>query len=206
MGTLYRKYCVTCDGDDETNVTFDGFAGAAITDSKCGGEIVTNGHVAYLTDDVELVALPHPVESHALQSLGVTWDHAALRGRLIYVHNLICRDCGTANTTASLHTGGVGCLVGLLLAAAMIVINIFLLDLHFIAESVLVWGALFAPSMVIDRYVGFRYRGNAEPFRFRGCNQCNGTNVVSIARARRHQLTCPRCHNDTMNIEIAGKS
>ena len=70
MGTVYRKFCPACNGNAETNVTFNGFAGAAITDSRRGGEIVSDGHVAYIGDSGELIPLPHPIESHALDAAG----------------------------------------------------------------------------------------------------------------------------------------
>lgn len=206
MGTLYCKFCPACDGDGETNVTFDGFAGAAVTSSGRGGEIVSEGYVAYIADSGDLVPLPHPIESHALDTAGGTWTDAAIHGRLIYIHNLICADCGTQTTTASLHVGGTGCVAGLVLAAIAITCNIFLFNLHPVVEIILVWMAMFAPSMVIDRYVRFRYRDNAAPHQNGRCVQCGGSNLFSFATARKGPIPCPRCQQNTMTIEIAGRS
>ena len=206
MGTVYRKFCPVCDGDRKPNVTFDGFAGAVITDSSRGGEIVSAGHVAYIADSGDLVPLPHPIESHALDAAGGTWTDAAIHGRLIYIHNLICADCGTQNTTASLHIGGTGCITGLILAAVAMACNVLVFNFHPIAKIVLVWVALFAPSLLIDRYVRLRYRENAVPHQTKRCTQCGGGKLVSLASAKKNPLPCPRCNQRAMTIEIAGRS
>jgi len=206
MGTLYRKFCPACDGDAETNVTFDGFAGAALANARRGGEIVSDGHVAFIADNGNLVPLPHPIESQALDAAGGKWNDAAIHGRLLYIHNLICADCGTQNTTASLHVGGTGCVAGLVLAAIVIACNIFVFDLHFIIEIIFVWMAMFAPSMLVDRYVRFRYRANAVTHQTDHCANCGGHNLSSLASARKSSIPCPRCTEGTMSIEIAGRS
>jgi len=206
MGTLYRRFCSTCDCDAETNVAFDGFAGATLTDAGRGGEIVSDGHVAYIADSGGLVPLPHPIESHALDAAGGTWNDAAIHGRLIYIHNLICADCGAQNTTASLHVGGTGCVEGLVLAAIIIACNIFLINFHVVVEIVFVWMAMFAPSILIDRYVRFRYRANAVPHQTNHCDTCGGHNLLPLSSARKSSIPCPRCTGGTMSIEIAGRS
>ncbi len=206
MGTLYRKFCPACDGDADTNVTFDGFVGAAITNSRRGGEIVSEGHVAYIADNGDLVPLPHPIESDALAAAGGTWDDAAIHGRLLYIHNLICADCGTQNTTASLHVGGAGCVTGLVLAAIMILCNLFLFRLHPIIEIILIWIAMFAPSMLIDRYVRFRYHTNAVPHQTNRCDACSGCKLMPLTFVLKRSVQCPRCRQKTLTIEIAGRS
>ncbi len=206
MGTLYRKYCPACDGSADINVTFDGFVGAAIADSQRGGEIVSGGHVAYIADTGELVPLPHPIESDALAAAGGTWTSAAIRGRLIYIHNLICTDCGSDNTTASLHTGGTGCTTGLALAAIAIACNVLLFNFHAVVEMVLIWTALFVPSSIVDRYVRIRYRDNATQHQTTRCAQCGSDNLVSLGSSTKVPLPCPRCNQRTMRITVAGRS
>jgi hypothetical protein len=206
MGTLYRKICPACDGDTETNVTFDGFAGAAITNPLRGGEIVSDGYLAYIAGNGDLVQLPHPIESHALKAAGGTWNDAATHGRLLYIHNLICADCGTQNTTASLHVGGVGCGTGLVLGAIAISCNILLFKLHPIAAIIIAWIAMLAPSMLIDRYVRFLYHHNAVPHQATRCSACNGCNLVPLTIVRKRPVPCPRCRQKALTIEIAGRS
>lgn len=206
MGTVYRKFCPACHGDAETDVTFDGFAGAVLTHSQRGGEIVSDGYLAYIADSGDLVPLPHPLESRALKAAGGTWTRAEIQGRLIYIHNLICADCGAENTTASLHTGGAGCITGLVLGAVAFACSILLFNLHPIIGIVLAWIAMFAPSFLIDRYVRIRYRDNAVPHQSTRCSQCGGDHLVSLASARRGPFPCPRCHQKTMTIEVAGRS
>lgn len=206
MGILFRKYCPTCDCNTETNVTFDGFAGAAITDSWQGGEIVSDGHLAYIADDGHLVPLPHPIEGYALHAAGATWTRAAIHGRLIYIGNLICTDCGAQNTTATLHTGGLGCVPGILLAGIAIACNILVFSFHPIIEAFFVWMAAFAPPWLIDRCIWLRYRENAHPYQTDGCSQCGGRRVLSLANARNSSVYCPRCKQKTMTIEVAGRS
>jgi len=207
MPTLYRKYCPTCDPNTETDVTCDGIVGAVITKSRQGGEIISDGYFAYLSDQGDLVPLPHPVESRALQAAaGVTWTQAAIHGRLIHIHNLICTDCGTQSTTATLHTGGAGCIAGLQLAGIAIALNTLVFSFHPIIEVFLVWAAMFAPLLIMDRYIWLRYRGNASSYQTRRCRQCGGSHVRSLARARKYSLCCPRCRQMTMKIEITGRS
>ena len=206
MGTLYRKFCPPCDGNAETNVTFHGFAGAAITDSRRGGEIVSDGHVAYIADSGDLISLPHPIESHALDAAGGKWTDAAIHGRLIYIHNLICADCGAQNTTASIHTGDTGCVTGLALAGVVIAWNVFVFNFHPIATIIFVWMALFAPSKLIDRYVRMRYHNNVVPHQTKRCIKCGGGKLVSLASAKKDLFPCPQCKQRTMTIEIAGLS
>lgn len=206
MGTLFRKYCPTCDRDTETNVTFDGFAGAAITNSRQGGEIVSLGYLAYIADDGDLVPLPHPIESCALHAAGATWTRATIHGRLLRITNLICTDCGAQNTTATLDTGGIGCVPSLLLVGIAIACNILVFSFHPIIEAFLVWMAVFTPPWLIDRYVWLRYRGNVRPHQTDRCNLCGGRHVLSLANARNSSLCCPRCKQKTMTIEVAGRS
>lgn len=206
MGTLYRKFCPRCDGGSETNITFDGFAGAALTNAQSGGQIVGDGHVAFIADGGDLVPLPHPIESHALDAAGATWNDAAIHGRLLYIHNLVCIECGTQNTTATLHTGGTGCVAGLACAALAIACNVIWFNLHPLIEIAFVYIALFAPLFLIDRYVRIRYSQNAEPHKTASCIQCGGSELTSLASARKRPLTCPRCKQLTMTIEIAGRS
>lgn len=206
MGTLYRKFCPACDGNADTNVTFDGFVGAAITNSRSGGEIVSEGHVAYIADNGDLVPLPHPMESEALAAAGGTWGDAAIHGRLLYIHNLICADCGTPNTTASLHVGGEGCGTGLVLAAIMILCNILLFKLHPIIEAMLVCIAMFAPAMLIELYVRFRYHPNVVPHQTNRCVACGGCKLMPLSFVQKRCVPCPRCRQETLTIEIVGRS
>lgn len=206
MGTLYRTFCPSCDGNAQTNVTFDGFVGAVITNSKLGGELVSDGYVAYLAENGDLVPLPHPLESASLETAGATWSDAANHGRLLYIHNLVCTDCGAQHTTASLHTGSAGCGVGLALGAAVIACDVLFFSFHPFIEIMLVWMALVAPSVLIDRYVRFRYRENALPHQTHRCSHCGGVHLVSLGSARKGPLPCPRCGKNTMTIEVAGRS
>ncbi len=206
MGTLYRKYCPECDGNAEANVTFDGFAGAAIRNPLRGGEIVSQGHVAYIADSGDLVPLPHPIEYQSLDAAGGKWGDAAIHGRLLYIHNLVCADCGTPNTTATLHVGGTGCVTGLVLGSAAIAGNVFLFNLQPAFETFVVFVALFAPSLLIDLYVRIRYRSNAVPYQTKHCTHCGGGRLVPLASAKKRSLHCPRCKQETLTIEIAGRS
>lgn len=206
MGILYRKFCPTCDGNAKPDVTFDGFAGATLTDSLRGGEIVSGGHLAYIADTGELVPLPHPIESHALHAAGGTWTNAAIHGRLLYIDNVICADCGTQHRTASVHAGPTGCTPGLVLAGITITCNVFLFNFHRTMEIVLVWMATFLPSLIGDRYVRIRYRDNAVPHQTTRCAQCGCGRLVSLGSSTKTPLPCPRCKQRTMRIEIAGLS
>lgn len=206
MGTLYRKFCPSCDRSDETNSTFDGFAGAALTDTGRGGEIVPEGYVGYIADNGELVPLPHPIESQALNAAGGTWNDAAIHGRLLYIHNLICADRGTQNTTASHHVGGTDCIAALVLASIVLTCNIFLFNLHSLIEIMFVCIAMLAPSTLIDRYVRFRYRANAVLHQNEHCDMCGNENLLSLATAQKSSLPCPRCSVGTMSVKIAGRS
>ena len=206
MGTLYRKFCPVCDADTETNLTFDGFVAATATDSRRGGKIISEGYVAFIADSGELIPLPHPLESHSLEAAGGTWTDAAIHGRLLYINNLVCADCGTENTTASLHGEGTGCATGLMLAAITLACNIFLFNFHPIAEFILVGMAMCAPSMLIGRYVRIRYAGNVVPHQSNRCTRCGGSHLLSLASARKNSILCPRCRQKSMTIEIAGIS
>jgi hypothetical protein len=207
MGTLYRKRCDTCDDGPEPSVTFEGFSGATITNATRGGEIITDGYLAYITEDGDLVPLPHPLEEETLHKHGGTWRDATLHGRLLHVHNLLCLDCGAPNTSASLSTfTGTGCLAGLCLAVVMIIANIYLIDLHGLIEYLLVWLVAFVPSMIVAIYVRIRYTTNTKPFLFQKCTDCGGHRVVSVRRAMKRAMVCRRCGNRSVTVEIAGRS
>ncbi|MGN6546787.1 MAG: hypothetical protein ACTHK7_17155 [Aureliella sp.] len=206
MGTLYRKFCPTCDRNRKPDVTFHGFVGAALNHSPMGGEIVSGGYAAYLADDGSLVPLPHPFESRLLRAAGTTLAEAALRGRLLSIHELICADCGAENTTATLRNAGTGCITGLALATIAIACNVLLFSFHPIVEIGLVCMAMFTPELLIDRYLRFRYRKNASPYQTSRCRRCGSGRLLPLSIARKYLWTCPRCKQKSMRIEIAGRS
>lgn len=205
MGTIYRKYCETCDADSEQEVTFDGFAGAAILDGNAGGEIISDGYLAILKPTGDLIALPHPVEDFTLSEQGETWRAATRSGRILRVTNLICPGCGAMNTTASLSAHSSGCVFGLILAATLVPVSIWLLHLPVPLELLMIWSALFIPNLAISLYLRTRFQRNVQPFRFERC-ECGSKKAVSIERARKKKFPCMRCKSKSVRIEIAGRS
>ena len=205
MGTIYRKYCETCDVDSEQEVSFDGFAGAAILDGNAGGEIISDGYLALLKPTGDLVALPHPVEDFTLTEQGETWGAATWSGRILRVTNLICPDCGAMNTTASLSAHSSGCVFGLIFAGGLVPASIWLLHLPVPLEILMIWSALFIPNLIIWLYLRTRFQANVKPFHFERCD-CGSTKTVSIERARKKRFPCTKCKNKSVRIEIAGRS
>jgi hypothetical protein len=207
MGTLYHKSCTDCDVDREQSVTFNGFAGAVLSGRARGGEIIADGYLAFLNSEGELVPLPHPVEQSTLEQQGETWRRAALNGRLLRIHNPICRDCGRMNSAASLTSiTDAGCLLGVISALVMVAVNSWLLKLPSFAEYLLFWLALLAPSTAIWIYVWVRFHKSAQRFRFAKCHGCGSRNGISLGRAVGKSLPCNRCGRNTMRISVAGRS
>jgi len=206
MGTVYRKFCPHCDGGSESKATFDGFAGAVIGFPDRGGEILAEHYLAYRASDDTLIPLPHPIEEHALREQGDTFPNAARKGRLLEVTNLICSDCGAANTSARLAIGHAGCFSGLVLAAIMFAINKYLLTFPRFVEAMLVGMAILMPSLLFNRYIYSRYRDTAAKYRRKSCEQCNSPALISLRAASNQAVTCPRCKGKTLTCEIAGRS
>jgi hypothetical protein len=205
MGTIYRKYCETCDADSGQKVTFEGFAGAVISNGNAGGEIIDDGYLALLKPTGELVALPHPVEDSALREQGETWSGATWSGRILHVTNLICPECGTMNTTASLSANSYGCVCGLVLAAGMAAVCKWWFKLSGPLEMLMIWSALFLPNLLISFYLRTRFQENARPFLFERC-KCGSKKAVSVKQARKKVFPCTRCKNKSVRIAIAGRS
>lgn len=210
MGLLYRKYCENC--DSQQKVTFDGFAGAVISDNVSSGEVLSEWYLAYLKFNNELIVLPHPVEESTLNSrCGTSMNKATLKGRILSITNLICCSCGTINTTASLKTGtSHGCITGLVLALIMIAVNIWVLDLYWGIEYMLVWLALLAPLLLCgflgDFYINRRYSQNAMPFKFQNCKNCGSSDAIPLHAAKSRKFMCPKCGEQSVTITIAGRS
>lgn len=204
MGVLYRKSCSHC--DTRENVTFDGFVGAAINKRELPGQIIAAGHLAYLAPEGNLIVLPHPIEGLALAGAGGKWNSACINGKILSITKLICTDCGTLNSTARVHSGGLGCATGLVAAVLMIAADVWLLQLPLFIEIALVWVALFGPGLIVDSYIRLRYARNAEPFRFRRCENCGGTNAIPLTSNRSQSLPCNQCGQKSVTITFAGKS
>lgn len=204
MGTLYRKCCENC--DTAQNVTYEGFVGAAISDGGKPGDIMSEGYLAYLRTDNDLVTLPHPLEESALEGAGGSWNSATLSGRILSFTNLICTDCGTINTTASVHSGSLGCITGLVAATSTIAATLWLLHFHWLIEVGLVWLAMFGPMFACDFYVRRRYSKNAAPYKFVRCIKCGGDSAIALSSRQNRKLPCEKCGQDSVTLTIAGKS
>lgn len=205
MGTIYRKYCDKCDADSAQDISFDGFAGAAITNNSEGGKIISEGYLALLNPAGMLIPLPHPIESSALHQQGETWSGATRTGRILRVTNLICSDCGAMNTTADLSASAYGCGFGLILSIGLIAANTWYLKLPVFIASLMIWAGLILPHLMIDAYLRMRFRANVRPFRFKRCT-CGSRKAISIARAGKKLFPCKRCGEKSVRIEIAGRS
>jgi hypothetical protein len=204
MGTLYRKHCENC--DLKQNVTFDGFAGAAITEPEEPGDIISGSYLVYLQEEGEPVVLAHPAESSMLHKAGGSWTSATLNGRILRFINLICTDCGTINTTARVDAAGLGCFLGLLTVILAILVNSFLLEVHRHLEFGLVWAAFFGPGITCNWYVRLRHGRNAIPYQFVRCDNCDGNDAIPITASKKRKFPCERCGEKSVTITIAGMS
>jgi hypothetical protein len=122
MPTVYRQYCEQCDADRDTEITYDGFAGAVVTSSKRGGKIIAGHYLAYCDVNDTLVPLPHPIETSALKKQNDTWFNATIHGRLFRITNLICKQCGALNQSPNLCSTQLGCMIGIPLGIFVFVI------------------------------------------------------------------------------------
>lgn len=60
----------------------------------CGAQGGVISDYVTLRQGEEEVGLPHPAEEKTLKELGLTWDKAASRGRLLRYEGRLCRSCG----------------------------------------------------------------------------------------------------------------
>ena len=204
MGVLFRITCDTC--HSRPNVTFDGFVGAALNDADKPGDIVADGYLAYLTQEGELIVLPHPMESSRLASAGGSWTKSGLNGQILRFTNLICHDCGTINKTAEIHSSGLGCTTGFYAGIATIALNIWLFDLPRWVEFGLFWASLMLPMLLADWYVRRKHSCNAIPYQFTNCVNCNGTDASALTANRNKKLPCVKCGEKSVTISFGGKS
>lgn len=204
MGTLFRITCDHC--DTKTNVTFDGFVGAALTEFDKPGEIVSDGYVAYLSPQGKLVVLPHPLESSSLAAAGGSWNRSSLSGRLLRFTNLICLDCGALNKTARIHSAGPGCTLMVPMGIATFVLGDWLLPLPTWIMFTLSWVAAAIPPWIEGTYVNMVHGENAAPYRFQHCVQCGGSKAIPLSDSLKKKLPCPKCGERTISISYAGKS
>jgi hypothetical protein len=204
MGTLFRIRCDQC--DTKQNITFDGFAGAAIMHGGVPGDILPQGYLAYVRSEDEIKVLPHPIETLSLEGAGGSWTSATLNGQILSFTNLICTNCGTINTTACVHSGALGCTTGIAAGILMIVANATVVEAPFLLKLALVWLAFFAPMLVCDFYVRRRHSKKAIPYRFSGCTNCGSEAAIPFAKATKVNLPCRKCGQNTATISFAGKS
>lgn len=204
MGTIYRKFCPSCDLGTEPIVTFDGFAGAAIMERSKAGEIVCGSFLAFLNATGELVPLRHPCEDMDLEEQGISWSDATWNGRLILVTNLICQDCGMMSTTAEFSASHVGCLTGMCLAIISAVALPYF-DMPILVVGLAIWLSLFMPNLFVAMYLRMRFKKQIQKFQLAECI-CGSKNLTPIAAVGKKKLPCTRCSNMTLQIEIAGRA
>lgn len=204
MGTLYRKCCENCDSIQ--NVTFDGFVGAVVSDGGKPGDIMSEGYLAYLRADNDLVTLPHPVEESTLKDAGGSWNSATLSGRILRFTNLICTDCGAINTTASVDSGTLGCITGLVFFASMIAASKWHFNFHWLITVCLGWLAMCGPMLAWSFYLRRRYGKNAVPYKFVRCIKCGGGSAVALRSCQNQNLPCEKCGQNSVTLTIAGRS
>lgn len=204
MGVLYCKSCQHC--DTRQNITFAGFVAAVITNRDACGDIIPEDYLAFLRSDHDLVVLPHPLEASSLKGAGGSWNNAVRNGRILRFVNLVCTDCGTINTTAQVHSGGLGCFTGLIAAILAVGANVWLLQLHWTLEFGVVWLALCAPGLACDVYVRRRHANSAAPYQFVGCTNCGGDAAIPLSAAKSRKLPCAKCGQNSVTISYAGKS
>lgn len=207
MPTIYRQHCEVCDGQGESEVTYEGFDGAVITSSQRGGTIIAGHYLAYLDSKGSLVTLPHPNEGSALKEQGDTWFSAIIHGRLFQVTNVVCKQCGSINRSPQLYCSTeYGCIAGIVLA---IVTFILLRQLTPIPPQLLGFVSfvgVFVPDALVALWLRFRYRKRVAQLAFKTCGTCGSWNVTSVDNCKSQSMVCSRCQHRTMRISIAGIS
>jgi len=204
MPSIYQARCSACDYVSPRHA--EGYL-AVILDEP-------SNSLYALREDPRLVILAHPLESMIMEELGFTDWSAGLSGRILRIHNVACRACGTFYelrrlSAGSAALGGRGCLVMLGLAGAIggyVGWKCESFPIGFIAGW-LGLIALFAGSdSVLSLYVRRRFKDRAKEFdRGPGCPKCESKSHATFS-ALWSVLPCPNCSKVEMRMRIVGKS
>ena len=204
MPLIYEATCSACDyGSGHLS---EGYL-AIIVDEPCCS---IHAH----PDDPRLVILGHPLESTILEELGFTFTSAGLGGRVVYVKNIVCEDCGAMYETCRLDAGsgslgGTGCLVMLALSAAVgaaVGWKCESVPLGFTAGCLSLRGFSAFADANISAYVRWRYNDRVSEFdRGPGCPTCHSMKYVSFPPGR-GKLICPSCGQRTVSVRSVGIS
>ena len=204
MPTVYAATCSAC--DYKSPIVSAGYAAVIVDEPKTS----FRAH----PDNPHLVILSHPCELQILESLGFSYASAALAGRLVIVHRVVCQACGTHYELRRLSAGwsvlgcsgclallGISAVVGLVIGVQLesIPLGCFTGFLSLGAlERVWYW--------TTDRYVRRRYADRVREFdRGTGCPRCGSTDYVDFG-SRARNLACPVCGGQTLRAQVVGKS
>jgi hypothetical protein len=204
MPVIYGATCSACDYG--ANAHSEGYL-AVIVDEPCTS---MHAHSA----EPHLVILGHPLESMILEELGFTFTSARLGGRMVYVKNVACKECGTMYEirrlgAGSASLGGTGCLVMLGLSGAIGVAigwNSESIFFGFIAGWLALLGFFSLGDAVISTLIRWRSKDRVRQFdRGPDCPKCHCTKYVTF-RPSRCKLTCPKCGRQTVEVHRVGIS
>jgi hypothetical protein len=209
MPTIYRVICERCATEEPTLGIEGGCAGRVIHDG--GGEkgILTQGwYWAVVSTEASLVPLRHPIESSILAEQRMTFFTAGIRGRLVYVQQFACDDCGTLYEVAKqrFFSPATTCLSTLGLGACLF----WLSQSHGRSTAAIVSATLMAAVAVLPIVgtwiVRVVYRPLAAGLPSGSCPECGSARRVALDSNIKKRLPCPRCGTRSVTVEMAGIS
>jgi hypothetical protein len=204
MPTIYEARCSSC--DYASSHCPEGYL-AVVVDEPSSSMHVHPAHN-------RIVILGHPLEAMILEELGLSFETAALTGRLLYIHNVVCSACGTMYEirrigASSSVWGCSGCFVILGVSACCGVIAGWASESFWLGclAGWLVFAVISAASdWSLDAYVRSRSKERVrESDRAPGCPHC-GEKRYAAFRPRWRALPCPKCRQHTVKVRSVGIS
>ena len=203
MPTIYSIQCTSCgEGPGADN----GLAGWVRADGRKGGKVFPEGYLAVRLDDGTLKPLPHPIESSALQGLGLTSAQVARQNRLFRVTFKICRKCGCLHTERKLDDPRTGCLIAMTLGPIMVAVLRYVAKVSWSSALFGAYLGMVAITGMIGLINWLRWRKQNFELHLSSCSKCGGADLATIPKVAGQVLMCPHCQTQTMRCDLVGKS
>ena len=211
MPTIHRAQCEAC--GYATDMHSD-YAAALIdrppTEMESAVPLPNSTAPGSPSPNVHLLTLPHPLETSVLETAGYTWEQAEEEGRLVYVANVLCADCGTLRERWSLREPiHFGCAT--ILLPMLMIMCLPLMFFHALL-GVSVVGFLLG----LQGLEALRERSDTARFRRRfadrmrwlesgvACPACGSTKGTGFDTS--DALPCPSCKAKALKTQVVGMS
>lgn len=148
------------------------------------------------------VELSHPIEAEIAKEYGYSLITAALKGRLLYVSEVICLDCGALGISPKLvFERGMSFVAGLTACLVMVCLDIdygFFMTLFAYYFAFLTF--MLGPSMLVRMIYWKRHRAHAKPH----CGRCGSKRRRSVEWCSGREYVYGKEPGQSFSVETVG--